>query len=293
MAQEVSPAFQFYVKEWRSSRAIQRMTFAQRGMYLEMLLEQWENFSLPDNPAAVAELIGGTVDEWTASWPVLRRKFVERHARPRPDQSPDDPELRRIANVKLEAVRRAMRRYRSTARKGGLARAKSAKRGNDGTYSPAGAPAAIQQRSSTPTPTPTPTPSATPTPTATAEEQHPREAREDARFTRFWAVYPKKVAKGAALKAWRKRQPDDALVAEMFVALEWQTQSEGWQKDGGQYVPNPATWLNGGRWEDERPAAVLQFSDTLRYNLAASDEAERLILDNETRRTGTTHGHRR
>lgn len=27
-------------------------------------------------------------------------------------------------------------------------------------------------------------------------------------------------------------------------------QNEQWRKDNGQYIPNPATWLNQGRWDD-------------------------------------------
>jgi hypothetical protein len=42
MAAEPSPAFLFYVKDWRSSRRVQGMPFAARGMYLEMLIEQWK-----------------------------------------------------------------------------------------------------------------------------------------------------------------------------------------------------------------------------------------------------------
>ena len=34
--------------------------------------------------------------------------------------------------------------------------------------------------------------------------------------------------------------------------------SRQWQKDGGQYIPNPATWLNQGRWEDEAGPAQAQ-----------------------------------
>src|SRR5688572_20591170 len=99
---ESAPAFQFYVKEWRSSRAVLRMTFAQRGMYLEMLLEQWESFTLPDDPDACAELIGGTPDEWQAAWPVLRRKFVS-----------DTPG--RIYNMRLELVRLDRRHFASVS----------------------------------------------------------------------------------------------------------------------------------------------------------------------------------
>jgi hypothetical protein len=36
MASEPSPAFLFYVKDWRSSRKVQGMNFATRGMYLEI-----------------------------------------------------------------------------------------------------------------------------------------------------------------------------------------------------------------------------------------------------------------
>jgi len=37
----------------------------------------------------------------------------------------------------------------------------------------------------------------------------------------------------------------------MMTALETQKASEKWLKDNGQYIPNPATWLNQRRWEDE------------------------------------------
>ena len=33
------------------------------------------------------------------------------------------------------------------------------------------------------------------------------------------------------------------------------SKSHDWTKDGGQFIPHAATWLNGKRWEDELPAA--------------------------------------
>jgi len=67
-------------------------------------------------------------------------------------------------------------------------------------------------------------------------------------FGSFWKIYPKKVGKGAAEKAWEKQNPNlDVVVA----SIEAQITSEQWQKDNGQYIPNPATWLNQKRWEDE------------------------------------------
>lgn len=78
----------------------------------------------------------------------------------------------------------------------------------------------------------------------------------DACFERFWMSYPKKVGKDAAQRAWQKiKAPSDTLDA-ILHALTWQTRSEQWMRDGGQYIPNPATYLNQGRWKDERPAGI-------------------------------------
>lgn len=116
----------------------------------------------------------------------------------------------------------------------------------------------------------------------------------DSLFEQFWAAYPKRKAKDDARKAWDRRRPDHALLALMLVALERQQQSADWQKNNGQFIPYPATWLNNARWTDEvhPDLSVGGLSETARYNTAATDEAERLILDMDAHRTGT-HGHRR
>ncbi len=70
-------------------------------------------------------------------------------------------------------------------------------------------------------------------------------------FDQFWAVYPKKVDKPAARKAFAKLHPNDDLLATIKSAIVKQKEWPQWSKDGGQFVPNPATWLNGERWNDE------------------------------------------
>jgi hypothetical protein len=70
-------------------------------------------------------------------------------------------------------------------------------------------------------------------------------------FNRFWSAYPKKVAKGEARKAWEKLKPNPELVEKMLQTLSWQTESDQWRRDDGQYIPNPASWLRGERWDDE------------------------------------------
>jgi len=69
-------------------------------------------------------------------------------------------------------------------------------------------------------------------------------------FEDFWYKYPKKVGKQEAVKAWKKSKPD---ILKVIDALNWQIPSKQWQAENGKYIPNPATYLNQGRWEDENP----------------------------------------
>lgn len=70
-------------------------------------------------------------------------------------------------------------------------------------------------------------------------------------FDKFWLVYPRHVNKQAAKKAFEKINPNEELLGIMLNAIEKQKQSAQWNENGGQYIPHPATWLNGHRWEDE------------------------------------------
>jgi hypothetical protein len=70
-------------------------------------------------------------------------------------------------------------------------------------------------------------------------------------FVKFWSRYPKKKAKPAAEKAWKKINPDHSLFNQIMESLGKHCVSKEWLKDDGQFIPHPATWLNQGRWEDE------------------------------------------
>lgn len=74
-------------------------------------------------------------------------------------------------------------------------------------------------------------------------------------FEKVWSAYPRKVGKDAAAKAFAKRKPDAALVETMVKAIQAQCSSPDWTKDGGQFIPHLATWLNQGRWMDETASA--------------------------------------
>lgn len=93
----------------------------------------------------------------------------------------------------------------------------------------------------------------TPTKTASCEPKKAKDAEESVDFDRFWSAYPKKVGKQPAQKAWSKLHPDKELTEEILRAEEYQKGCDQWTRDSGQYIPNPATWLNQRRWEDEMP----------------------------------------
>jgi len=78
-------------------------------------------------------------------------------------------------------------------------------------------------------------------------------------FAEFWKTYPKKVGKDAAEKAWSCKVKAPETVKAILEAVKTQSQSDAWKKGGGQFVPNPATWLNQGRWKDEFEDSKLAF----------------------------------
>ena len=80
-------------------------------------------------------------------------------------------------------------------------------------------------------------------------KSNPNTSRASA-FDVFWEAYPKKTGKEAARKSFARAKAD---IGTMLSALEVQKQSEQWTKNNGQFIPNPTTWLNQGRWEDELP----------------------------------------
>lgn len=105
-------------------------------------------------------------------------------------------------------------------------------------------------------------------------------------FDVFWDAYPKKRAKEAARKAWLRRRPDRELLDVMLHALSIQRHSPEWVKDGGQFIPLPATWINGARWTDVVDVEIGGdgLSDTARHNLAAIEEMRQLLLAREVGR---------
>jgi hypothetical protein len=71
-------------------------------------------------------------------------------------------------------------------------------------------------------------------------------------FVEFYAAYPKKAGKQAAEKCWNKLKPNPALITRILTDLRERVDQGAWDTGKGkQYIPNPSTYLNGNRWEDD------------------------------------------
>ncbi|MHB9862149.1 hypothetical protein [Streptomyces sp. YIM S03343] len=71
-------------------------------------------------------------------------------------------------------------------------------------------------------------------------------------FDDFWAAYPKRVGKGTARRAWTaalKRGADPSAIVTAATK-----HADAWSRAGTerQWIPYPATWLNGERYDDDQ-----------------------------------------
>ena len=80
-------------------------------------------------------------------------------------------------------------------------------------------------------------------------KQPPQAAGFSPDFMTFWKLYPKRRNKGDAWKAWRTAK--NLKLDDLLNALSWQVHSPAWRKDGGQFIPYPASYIRARAWEDE------------------------------------------
>jgi len=69
-------------------------------------------------------------------------------------------------------------------------------------------------------------------------------------FDDFWIAYPRKVAKGAARRAFTQALKL-ASAEEIIAGAQTFAQHVRSEQTEPKYIPHPATWLNGERWDDE------------------------------------------
>jgi len=100
-------------------------------------------------------------------------------------------------------------------------------------------------------------------------------------FETFWKAYPEKIGKQPSWEKWQKINNSRPPLETILKAIEKQKQSDKW-KNG--FIPNPLTWLNQARWEDETKEII---GDGSIYDrLIAANEKADAVVQQEGSHTG-------
>lgn len=99
----------------------------------------------------------------------------------------------------------------------------------------------------------------------------------DPEFALWWAAYPRKEGKSVSFVAWEKTRRVRPSIDAMLETLGWQRENQNWKKDGGQYIPMPATYLNQGRWADEPPPRAPTWEEQMQASYDEINERHRAL----------------
>lgn len=220
-----SPAFQFYPQDYLASARVAEMTLEEEGAYIRLLCYCWTTGSIPSDPDRCARLIGKGCS--TAVATAVQLAF---------NGCSTDPQ--RMTHDRLEKEREKQLIYRKNASVAGKksAEARAAKSSTETTKNVRSTTVQRKVNSSS---------------SSSDEDVCDSKSQVD-QFAEFWSIYPRKVAKPNALKAWKKAlrsaSPEQIISgAERYAKLMTGKDAE--------YIAHPATWINGARWEDEISAA--------------------------------------
>jgi hypothetical protein len=124
-----------------------------------------------------------------------------------------------------------------------------------------------------------PEPEPEPEPNTTSKEVVlTRENQNNSSFEMFWSVWPKRVDKGGARRAWAKAVKKTDAERIIASAAEYAASPH---RPEMQFVPMPSTWLNGERWLDDAPTAPAQVTKAQRNlsTVAHFEQLDRLAVE--------------
>jgi uncharacterized protein YdaU (DUF1376 family) len=236
---EQRPYFPWYPKDWLGSASVSAMPLAAQGLYARLISFAWLADGLPGEEDALRRLAAVERTEWRRVWPLVAPMWEERDGR--------------LYQRKLEKVRQEQTAYaesKSLAGKKGGQRSVASRVSRFGSADPRSNAEAGREAGDEASGEAVVKPSSASSSSKKRTPKPPQGANP--LFERFYAAFPKKVAHDAALNEWRKRKPDEALLAVMLDAVAWQTKHYDWGPHN-EFTPRPSKWLREGRWQDARP----------------------------------------
>lgn len=213
------PAFLFYPSDFISDENVGLMTNQEIGCYIKLLCYCWREGSIPDDISKIARLCGEKKDVMAQLWLAISPCF-----------NAQENEQGRLVNSRLIKERNKQverRKERSeSGRKGAVTR----------WYRDNGS--ANEQ------------PKAKPIAKPIAKNGNFNFNKDiySELFEVFYEAYPKKKSRQDALKAWLQKRKDIEPNFEAVIAA-LKKQIPTWTDP--KYIPYPATWIRGMRWNDE------------------------------------------
>lgn len=215
------------------------LTTEQIGAYMLLLMTAWrtKDCSLPDDDKYLARVCRMDTKAWGKNRDVLRQ-FWKRNENGKLVQGRLSDERKFVSDQSKKQSQNSKARWLKDKETGHAT--------------------AMPNRCQTDAPTPTPTP----TPIKESKESNGQilfksdpSGQDD--FINFWKIYPRKVSKADAEKAFKKAL---ATATSVLILEKTKKYAESVAGKDQKYIPHASTWLNGRRWEDE-PVALSQKSD--------------------------------
>lgn len=95
------------------------------------------------------------------------------------------------------------------------------------------------------------------------------------RFDEFWNLYPVKASKKTCLEKWRKLRLD-TIADNIFEKLQEQLdKDDGWKRG---YIPNPLTYINQQKWDDDIKFPQKNSGNSL-SNFLANQNKKGVVID--------------
>jgi uncharacterized protein YdaU (DUF1376 family) len=187
------------------------LSTAEHGCYLLLIMHYWQNDGLPDDDVKLARICRCRLEDWRRHY----REAMVPFFKPGWVHTRISTELARVAEISNKRKQAALQMHSKC-----IANADTS------------------------------------TLTLTKKEESKKEedscapvVRARWPFEKFWEAYPKKKAKKAAEKAFRKVEREGEVTLDgLIAAISTITKDE-------QFIPYPASWLNAGGYLDGQPNA--------------------------------------
>ena len=219
------PYMPLWANDIDTDRDCRKMSDAQFGRYMRLLIRQWIEGSVPVTPA---ECIRDAMLDSDAEGDI--QSLLDRKFGAKIESGRGNPKLN---EVRLETLEKCLENRERASRAG---RASAAARGS--TSSSTTSSTSSQPRASDSV--------------SDSDSGSPKKKKDDEEFEVFWKQVPNKIGKGAARTAYAKAIKGGATHDEILAGVESYRQYEAKREKQQDYRPlHPATWLNQERWADE------------------------------------------